>query len=124
MGIIKLNNIQLYAFHGCMPEEAVIGSQYRVDLKVKAPLRQSAISDNLLDTTDYVALNQIVKQEMHVRSELLETVAQRIVNRILKEHTAIKKVRIEIAKINPPIGGHVESVSVKMSQKQNSSKKL
>lgn len=118
MGIIKLNNIKIYAYHGCMPEEAIIGSDYRVNIKVKTSLKKSALSDNLTDTTDYVALNLIVKQEMAIRSELLEHVAQRILNRIVNEHPDIKKATLELAKINPPIGGHVESVSVIMTAKQ------
>lgn len=124
MGIIKLNNIQLYAYHGCMPEEAIIGSEYRVDLQVKTDLKKSALSDKLSDTTDYVTLNQIVKQEMLIRSELLEHVAQRIIRRVLTEHLEVKKVKIEIAKINPPIGGHVENVSVILKAKQIISKKI
>ncbi|MGY8911315.1 MAG: dihydroneopterin aldolase, partial [Flavobacteriales bacterium] len=39
MGIIKVKNIKLYAFHGCLDEEAKIGSEYRVDVKVKADLK-------------------------------------------------------------------------------------
>ena len=45
MGKIQVNNIKLYAFHGCLDEEAKIGSEYRVDLEVKTNLQNSAQSD-------------------------------------------------------------------------------
>ena len=32
MGKIKLNNIRVHAWHGCLKEESIIGSDYRVDL--------------------------------------------------------------------------------------------
>ena len=68
-----------------------IGSDYRVDLSVKANLSKSAITDNLSDTVDYVHLNKIVKEEMAVRSHLLEEVAKRIIDRILDEISLVKK---------------------------------
>lgn len=64
MGIIKVENIRVYAFHGCLKEETKIGSDYRVDLEVKANLKTSAESDELADTVDYVLLNNIVVEEM------------------------------------------------------------
>ena len=62
MGIIKVENIRIYAYHGCLLEEGKIGSDYRVDIKVKANLETSAKSDELADTVDYVHLNKIVKE--------------------------------------------------------------
>ena len=49
MGIIKVKNIRVYAYHGCLDEEGKIGSEYRVDLSVKADLKKSAKSDELRD---------------------------------------------------------------------------
>ncbi len=119
MGIIKIRNIRLYAYHGCLVEEEKIGSDYRVDLKVKTDLSKSAISDNLEDTVDYVHLNNIVKQEMAIRSKLLEEVANRILNRILAEIQKVNKVNIAVSKLNPPIGGDVAMVTIKMSKVRN-----
>lgn len=118
MGIIQVNNIKLYAYHGCLEEEAKIGSWYRVALEVKADLKKSAKTDNLKDTVDYVHLNLIVKEEMAIRSKLLEEVAQRILNRFFKEIPLIKKAKIEVAKINPPIGGNVEEVVIIITKKR------
>lgn len=116
MGIIKLKNIRVYAYHGCMLEEGKIGSDYRVDVSVKADLSKSAQSDNLSDTVDYVHLNKIVKQEMAIRSKLLETVAKRILDRILLEMPLVEKADVAVSKINPPIGGNVAMVTVEMSK--------
>ncbi len=118
MGIIKVENIRVYAHHGCLKEETVIGSDYRVDLKVKANLQTSAISDELADTVDYVLLNKIVKEEMQQPSKLLETVAKRILKRILIEDSLVKKATISVSKLNPPIGGDVEMVTIKMTERR------
>jgi dihydroneopterin aldolase len=118
MGIIQVNNIKLYAFHGCLDEEAKIGSEYRVDVEVKADLKKSAKTDELVDTVDYVHLNHIVKEEMAIRSKLLEEVAQRILNRFFKELKKIKNAKISVSKINPPIGGNVAEVVIILTKKR------
>ncbi len=118
MGTIKIKNIRVYAYHGCLIEEGKIGSDYRVDLTVKADLSKSAQTDKLSDTVDYVHLNKIVKEEMAIRSKLLEEVAKRILNRILREIPIEKKAEVEVSKLNPPIGGNVAMVTIEMSKKR------
>jgi len=119
MGTIKIKNIRVYAYHGCLIEEGKIGSDYRVDLTVKANLSKSAKTDNLSDTVDYVHLNKIVKEEMAVRSQLLEEVAKRIIDRSLDEIPLVKKVEVAVSKLNPPIGGNVGMVTIEMSRKRS-----
>jgi len=118
MGIIKVKNIRVYAYHGCLVEEGKIGSDYKVDVAVKANLSKSAKTDSLSDTIDYVHLNKIVKEEMAIRSKLLEEVAKRILDRILDEIPMAKKVDIAVSKLNPPIGGNVAMVTIEMSKKR------
>ena len=118
MGIIQVNNIKIYAFHGCLEEEAKIGSEYRVDIEITANLQKSSKTDELKDTVDYVHLNFIVKEEMAIRSRLLEHVARRIIERIVNELSMVKKATISVAKINPPIGGNVEDVKIILSKKR------
>lgn len=112
MSTIRLKNIKIYAFHGCLVEESKIGSDYLVNLSVKANLTQAANSDQLSDTVDYVLLQKIVTTEMQKRSKLLEHVAQRIIDAIFEEVDLVQTVKIRVAKVNPPIGGDVEDVSV------------
>jgi len=118
MGVIILKNIRLYAYHGCLDEEGKIGSEYRVDLTVEADLSKSAKTDNLSDTVDYVHLNKIVREEMSIRTKLLETVADKIITRILNEIKIVNKTTVEVSKVNPPIGGNVAMVTIKMSKKR------
>ncbi len=92
----------------------LIGSDYRVDLQVYANLSKPAESDKLSETVDYVHLNKIVREEMAIRSNLLEHVAKRIIDRVFLDLPMVDKAQVEVAKINPPIGGDVESVSVKI----------
>ena len=116
MGIIRLKNIRTFSYHGCLVEESKIGSDYRVDLEIKADLRKSSVSDELADTVDYVHLNKIVVEEMAIRSKLLEHVAKRVITRVFREIPEVSRIVLEVSKINPPIGGDVEQVTIVMEE--------
>ena len=116
MSTIKLKNIRTFSYHGCLIEEGKIGSDYAVNLTVDANLEESTLTDHLGDTVDYVHLNRIVVQEMAIRSQLLEHVAKRINTRVLAELPMVQKTIVEVSKINPPIGGDVESVTIKLKE--------
>ena len=112
MDEIVLENIKIYAFHGCMKEETRIGSDYIINLNVKADLQDAAISDRLEDTVNYVDLLKIVNEEMAISSKLLEHVAERIVSRILRTMKKVNNVQVKVAKQNPPINGNISSVTI------------
>ena len=122
MDKIYLKNIKIYAYHGCMEEEKKIGSDYLVNLIVHADLSLSCESDELKDTVDYVALLDIVKNQMKMRSNLLENVADRVVNKIISKFPSVKKAVVKIAKLNPPINGDTDEVVIRREKKREKSK--
>ncbi len=109
---IEVNGIKIYAFHGCLPEEAEIGGYYRVDVMLNTDFSGAAESDDLSQTVDYVVVNKIVSEEMQIRSKLIEHVGQRIITRLKNEINNIDFIRIKVVKICPPINGDVESVAI------------
>lgn len=119
MGTVLLENIRVYAYHGCLSQETQIGSDYLVNVSVKANLSKASTSDNLEDTVDYVHINHIVKEEMATPSKLLEHVAKRINQRIFEELPSVKNSKVAVSKINPPINGDVEKVTVVLKSKRS-----
>jgi dihydroneopterin aldolase len=115
---IYLKNVRCYCFHGCLKEESIIGSEYLVNLWAKGALGQASLTDKIDDAIDYVFLNKVIVEEMSIPSKLLETVAERILNRALNEDNRIQKITVSVSKICPPINGDVESVAVKLSKKR------
>ena len=109
---IEVNGIQLYAFHGCLEEEARIGGKYEVDVCITTDFSEAAATDDLSKTVDYVAVNSIVAEEMAIRSKLIEHVGQRILNRMLQEINGLIGYSIKVTKICPPINGDVENVAI------------
>jgi len=112
MGLIKVEGIKLYAYHGCLDQEAAIGGNYIVDVTIDTDFSEAALSDNLEETIDYVLVYQIVKEEMAIRSRLIEQVAQRISASLKAKFGAIINLEVKVTKLSPPMNGDVEKVSV------------
>lgn len=112
MESIHLENMEFYAFHGCHKEERIVGGHFMVDLYVEADLSKPMESDDLNDTINYQAIYRIVKEQMSIKSHLLEHLAKRILDILHKEFPNIKKSFVKISKLNPPVGGKIEKVSV------------
>ena len=113
MAVIKINNIRTYSFIGCMDEEKKIGSEYETNIEITFMCGFNKLNDNLKETVDYVAVSNVVNDEMKKTCNLLETAVYKIGNKLLKIDGKIRSVIVEIKKINPPIVGNALFVSVK-----------
>jgi dihydroneopterin aldolase len=120
MGQIRMNGMEFYAYHGCYRDEQLIGNHFQVDITMDVDMKEASDSDNLHDTLNYAEAYELVKQEMLVRSHLLEHLSARILNRLFEEFPQIDKAEVCVAKLNPPIGGRMQSVTV--SQERSRSK--
>src|SRR5665648_482797 len=112
MGVIEIEGMEFYAYHGHFAEEQIVGNRFIVDLTLITDCTKAAISDNLEDALNYQAVYLIVNEEMQIKSHLLEHVAGRIINRLYEGYDTIEKAKVKISKLNPPMGGQIEKVSV------------
>ena len=118
MGKIVIEEMEFYAFHGHYQEEQIVGNRFLVDLEMDADLTAAAGSDSLNDAVNYQQAYQIIKNEMRrTKSNLLENIGKRILDALYDEMEGIEKATIRIRKLNPPMGGPIKSVGVKMSRK-------
>lgn len=115
MAVIRINAMHFYAHHGCFEQERAIGTNFRVDLCFETDTSRAEQTDNIADTVSYLDVYQVVKREMEVPSNLLEHVARRICDAILMQFIAVDKVTAVVHKLNPPLGGQMESVSVEIT---------
>jgi len=117
MGLIKIEGMEFYAFHGHYKEEQIVGNRFLVDLEMEADMSVPAESDALEDAVNYQVAYRVVKEEMkRINSNLLENIGKRILDAIYRELEGISSVTITIRKMNPPMGGPIKNVSVKMTR--------
>lgn len=115
MATIAINDMRFYAHHGCFEQERAIGTYFRVDLVFVTDTTKAEVSDNIADTVSYLDVYQAVKREMEIPSNLLEHVARRIGERVKRDFPAVTSVNVKVSKLNPPLGGQMESVSVEVA---------
>ena len=113
---IHVENIRTKSYHGCLNEEGIIGGEYRTDVWVKLKDSYRVSKDELEETVDYGVVTKIVIGEMGSRSKLIESVCERIVDKVLALSSNILWVKTKVCKINPPIDGDVENVSVEIKK--------
>jgi dihydroneopterin aldolase len=113
---VSVHNLSLYGYHGCLPEEAIIGTNYLIDIDVEFDFSSAAKSDDLLQTVDYVVMAKLVKEEMAIRANLIENVVQRIHKRLRNEYPKSGLITVTLSKLNPPAEAELEKVSVTISE--------
>lgn len=106
--------MEFYGYHGCFAEERKIGTHFLVDISFETDSSLAEQTDNVEDTVDYSKVYLFIKEEMQQPSHLLEHIARRIINRVKKEFSNINKINVNVKKLNPPVGGKMDYVSVEL----------
>ena len=110
MGLITVEGIRVFAYHGHLPEEAILGGHFTVNVWVTVDTTEVEKTDDLNHTVDYVRVIELVKEQMATRSSMIEHPAKRIVDAILPLHK-VQKVKVEVEKIQPPIDAAFDKIS-------------
>ena len=105
MGLIKIENMEFYAYHGHFKEEQIVGNRFLVDLTIETDMQVPAKSDDLNDALNYQVAYNLVKH-----------IAGRILDSLYNNFNTIKLATVKVSKMNPPMGGKMERVSVTLSR--------
>ena len=114
---IYVNQMEFYGYHGVFPEETRLGQRFVVDLMVLIDLKKAGKSDQLEHSVNYGELYQVCKEIVEGKPfKLVEAVAERIAEIVLKQFSLISEVTIKVIKPDPPIPGHYRSVAVEITR--------
>ncbi|WBV58721.1 dihydroneopterin aldolase [Chryseobacterium sp. Chry.R1] len=119
MSKIFLEDVKIYAYHGVLPEENIIGTYYILNLEIHTDLWKAAESDDLNDTISYADINDIILEEMKVKSKLLEHVAGRIISKINENFPEVSYIKLKITKTAPPMQGEMKGASIELEKSFN-----
>ena len=116
MDKIRISNIQLFAFHGVVPEEQKLGQKFEIDVELKLQKFQTGTCDDLSKTVDYSHVYDIVKREfLKKKYKLLETVGDIISSELIKLKY-VEQVVMKIRKPNAPINGQFDFVEIEIER--------
>lgn len=116
MSKIYLEDVKIYAYHGVLPEENIIGTYYILNAEIHTDLWGAAVSDDLNDTISYADINEIIHDEMKIKSKLLEHVAGRIITKINEKFNQISYIKLTITKTSPPMKGEMKGASIELEK--------
>ncbi len=118
MSTITLENMEFYAYHGCLEHEKTLGNTFLVTLSIQLNTSKAEKSDNLNDTLNYKEVYDTVSQIMKKRVDLIEHLANNIVTSVINRFAEIEEVSILLSKTNPPVGGKMEKVTISFNRKR------
>ena len=117
MGLIQIEGMEFYAYHGHFEEERIVGNDFIIDLTFETNLKPAAESDDIVDAVNYQEIYNIIKEEMKIKSALLENIADRIIDAIYVEFPdEVECVKVKVSKMNPPLNGKIRNVSITMTR--------
>lgn len=116
MGVIVLENMEFFAYHGCYEAEQIVGNKFLVNLSMEADITKPAKTDDIKDALNYHRAYEIVKKEMQIRSNLLEHIAKRIIDALYEAFPQLEKATVKVSKLYPPMVGQIKSVSIEFTK--------
>lgn len=117
MGIIEIEDMEFYSYHGCFDAEKVVGNHFIVQATIQTDCTIPAKTDKIEDALNYQEVYDIISEQMKIPSSLLEHVCNRILDAIFAKFSKqIIHARIKVSKMTPPMGGKMKAVSVTMER--------
>ena len=110
--------MKFHAFHGCLEQEQQLGNTFIVSLSMELNTNLAGKTDDLNHTLNYQLVYDVVKREMEIPSKLIEHVGQRILDSVFNEFPQIEELEVKLSKLNPPLGGKVERVTIELERKR------
>lgn len=110
--------MEFHAYHGCLEHEQELGNTYLVSVTLDVDTSFAELSDNLHDTLNYKLVYEVVKQQMAIPSKLIEHAGNRIITAVFAKFDTVKKIKVRLSKLNPPLGGKAEKVTIVLSRKR------
>ncbi len=115
MDEIRIDNLEVYAYHGVFPEENEKGQPFFVNAVLYTDTRAAGLADELTLSTHYGEVCHLITKWMQEHTyQLIETVAENVAKEVLLTYPLVQAIDLEIRKPEAPIGLPFESVSVKI----------
>lgn len=115
---IFIQGMEFYAYHGCFEEEQKIGTHFKIDIRFQLDFSKTAKTDDLNYTLNYLLVYQSIKKIVDQSVKTLEHLGYQILEHLFQEYPIIQEANIAVSKLNPPLGGHIEKVTVIQTKKR------
>lgn len=115
---IRIEQLEVYAYHGVFPEEKRKGQTFLVNAVLCTDTRKAGQNDRLEQSTDYGNVCCFISEWMKKNTcNLIEAVAEKLAQAILLKYDLLSGIELEIRKPEAPIEQPFGCVSVKICRR-------
>ena len=115
--VIKIVGVNAKGFHGVLESERERGQKFIVDVELR--LNLSKLNDDLNKTVNYAQVAMVINDQITGKPQkLIETLAENIAVKILKDFKKVKSVKVTVHKPKAPISLRFTDVSVEITRKR------
>jgi 7,8-dihydroneopterin aldolase/epimerase/oxygenase len=117
MALISIENMRFRAFHGLYEEERILGNDFLVDVWIDSNIHSADVvyeheTEKMTGSVNYATVYDIVSIIMREPEYLIETVVGKIIKRLKFQFGIMTQCRVQVRKLQPPVGGIVSFSSV------------
>lgn len=116
---IFLTGIAGFGYHGLFDHERQNGQDFFVDVALTVDLTAASKSDEISDTVNYAEITNLVVS--HITTEpinLIEKLAGRIADHILKDHARVLVATVTVHKPQAPVNAVLKDIAVQVTRKR------
>ena len=118
MDKICINDLTVFAYHGVMKEENVVGQKFLISVSMSLDTQNAGITDDIDKAVNYADVcDEICTFAKENTFKLIETLAEGIAELILFKYEKVKSVEVTVKKPWAPVHIPVENVSVTIERK-------
>lgn len=116
-----LHNVELYGYHGVLPQERVLGSKYALDVEVWYDAARAAQTDRVEYAVNYSEVLEVVVGVFETPYHLLEALSEAIICAVMEHFTLVEYIVLRIRKFSVPLGRPVAYVELEQCKQRNGS---
>ncbi len=113
---LSIVNLEYYAYHGVKKEEKKLGGKFQIDVDLHYNSKNAIINDDINYAVNYEEVvynvSELVLNESY---DLIETLANEILNTIFEKFEEVKIASVRIRKLNVPMRRLVDYVEIEQS---------
>ncbi len=119
MDKIVVKNLKLFCYHGVNPEEKQDGQNFIFDIEAGVDLTIPCKTDDVDDTVSYAKIIKTVRRiAQSEKNDLIERVAQRIVDEIFDEFSKVQTLIVTVKKPEAPIKAEFDYVAISIERER------
>ncbi len=113
---LTIKKAEFYGFHGVREEEQVLGGKFQVDAELYYDSKAAIVNDDVNFALNYEeamnCIQEIISDESY---NLMETIANEILNSFMDKFPNLQKATVRVRKFNAPVRNIIDFIEAEQT---------